>query len=278
MHRFRSDSESDGEPIKFDSFNNFSISSFNLSPDSASIENVFEDYNELLHGEQILSADSRVFSHTFFAKYLQVARALKPTLTSAACDLISTEYTRLRSQDITQHNIAKTQPVTARTLESLIRLSAAHAKSRINRNIDSVDVYAAISMINFAYFKELHIKTQVGSKINENISSNSAEVSNLSTHFSSKLNHQESTNSSNCESIAILSNLVSEQEFDTFKGLVFLTFSEKHTQLMKVSELLSLINNVTEGKRYTRETMLEFLYKMQECNQIMVSEEMVYLI
>ena len=270
MHRFRSELESHGEPIKLDSF-----SSFNSLPQERNCsENIFEDYNELLHGYQILSGDNRIFSPSFFSKYLQVARALKPTLTLAACDLISTEYTRLRTQDITQYNVAKTQPVTARTLESLIRLSTAHAKSRINKNIDSVDVHAAISMINYAYFKELHNKSEVKSKMDLHSISESVEDLDINNNFSSTLKQQDVFNSSQRESTAV--DL--KQDLDNFKGLIFRTFSEAHTQMINVDDLLSLINSSSHDTVYSRETMLDFLYKMQEINQIMVSDDLVYLI
>ena len=282
MHRYRPDSESHGEPIRFESCSNFFISSRHSLPGSGDCsENIFEDYNELLHGNQILSGDNRLFSPTFFAKYLQVARALKPSLTLAACDLISTEYTRLRTQDFTQYNIAKTQPVTARTLESLIRLSTAHAKSRINKKVESVDVYAAISMINFAYFKELSIKNKINTnEINEIMFSDNTERSPLSLNLSSIPKHQEVAipDFPISEQSEMLFNISSKQDFVKFKELVFRAFSNAHTDLMKVDELLLAINNAIPGIFYTLETLLDYLSKMQEYNQIMVSDEMVYLI
>jgi DNA replication licensing factor MCM3 len=40
-------------------------------------------------------------------------------------------------------------------LETLIRLSTAHAKARLSRTVDIEDAQAAIELVQFAYFKKV---------------------------------------------------------------------------------------------------------------------------
>jgi len=94
-------------------------------------------------------------------KYIHFAKALKPQLTKEAADIIVEEYTRLRNQDLSQtDNQARTQPITARALESMIRLATAHAKCRMSKTVDPEDSEVAIDLIQFAIFKKVLEKTK----------------------------------------------------------------------------------------------------------------------
>lgn len=53
----------------------------------------------------------------------------------------------------------KTSPVTARTLETLIRLSTAHAKARISKTVELEDSEVAVELVQYAYFKKVGRRT-----------------------------------------------------------------------------------------------------------------------
>lgn len=49
----------------------------------------------------------------------------------------------------------QTSPVTARSLETLIRLSTAHAKARMSKAVELEDSEVAVELVQFAYFKKV---------------------------------------------------------------------------------------------------------------------------
>ena len=73
-----------------------------------------------------------------------------------AAAAISEEYARLRSVADVSEGSAKTIPITARCLETLIRLSTAHAKCRLSKKVETQDAEAAIELIQYAYFAKVH--------------------------------------------------------------------------------------------------------------------------
>ena len=155
MHRYRAANEQDGEAMPM-----------GLGVDMLSTENpeeniddnegtpMYEKYDALLHGN-LRSKKDKIVSMKFMQKYIHIAKSIKPVLTREASEVISEEYSRLRSQDTEHTDMARTQPVTARALETLIRLSTAHAKARLSRHVERKDAEAAIDIVTFAYFKKV---------------------------------------------------------------------------------------------------------------------------
>jgi len=76
-------------------------------------------------------------SISFLKKYIHYAKQrMRPKLTAEAAEEISSTYCHLRS--LSDQTREKTLPITARTLENLIRLSTAHAKARLSQTIEQV--------------------------------------------------------------------------------------------------------------------------------------------
>jgi len=88
-------------------------------------------------------------------KYIQYAKSKPPpVLTKGAADYIVQVYASFRNMDMEGNN-KKTSPLTARTLETLIRLSTAHAKARLSTKVEEVDARQAEEIMRFALFQEV---------------------------------------------------------------------------------------------------------------------------
>ncbi|XP_073952705.1 DNA replication licensing factor Mcm3-like [Choristoneura fumiferana] len=158
MHRYRNPKEQDGEVLPMGS----SVEMLSTdNPDNDEVEDtaesIYEKYDPLLHGNT-RSKKERILSTKFMRKFLHIAKLMKPKLTQEASDSIADEYARLRSQDMMDCDVARTQPVTARTLETLIRLATAHAKCRLSFEVTQDDALAAIELVQYAYFKKVLTK------------------------------------------------------------------------------------------------------------------------
>lgn len=62
--------------------------------------------------------------------------------------------------------LVQTSPLTARTLETLIRLATAHAKARLSPSVNELDAIAAEEILRFALFKEV-VRAKSKSKKNK---------------------------------------------------------------------------------------------------------------
>ncbi|KAJ1919545.1 MCM DNA helicase complex subunit [Mycoemilia scoparia] len=148
---------------------------------------VFEPFNEFLHagvamqrartrrghrnrhrllhsqpdGDTADEEDRReILSTAFLKRYIFYAKSLiKPVLTPEAADEIANAYADLRGQingssgDPSRPGYS-TAPITARTLETLIRLATANAKARLSSKVESEDAEIARKLLRFALFKE----------------------------------------------------------------------------------------------------------------------------
>ncbi|KAL7430988.1 hypothetical protein ACHAXM_002464 [Skeletonema potamos] len=92
-----------------------------------------------------------VLQHEFLRKYLHFAKTrMKPVLTEEARECIAGRYAEMRSRQD-----ERTLPVTARSLETIIRLASAHAKARLSMVVEAEpDVAAAMDILSFALYHE----------------------------------------------------------------------------------------------------------------------------
>ncbi|KAJ9598261.1 hypothetical protein L9F63_011082, partial [Diploptera punctata] len=136
MHRYRNPGEQDGEALPMGSSVDI-LSTQMPDQEEGTSENtpIFEKYDSLLHGST-RSRKDKVISVEFMKKYVHIAKHMKPVLTEEASEVIAEEYSKLRSQDTADTDIARTQPLMART-------------------VSVEDAQAAIELVQFAYFKKV---------------------------------------------------------------------------------------------------------------------------
>ncbi|KAL6928065.1 hypothetical protein ACO0SA_002795 [Hanseniaspora valbyensis] len=140
----------------------------------------FEKFNPLLHAGAKISVNNDdpngtkiplIVSITFLKKYIQYAKEyITPKLTDLATKEIVKTYTDLRSSDHAR------SAVTARTLETLIRLSSAHAKLRLSHLVEEEDAIVARDLLRFTLLKndfKPTMKESLVSVINKNLNKKS---------------------------------------------------------------------------------------------------------
>ncbi|EXJ76923.1 minichromosome maintenance protein 3 [Capronia epimyces CBS 606.96] len=162
MHRYRQPGTEEGAPIREQPNQILGIGLQEEQSSTQSTE-VYEKYNAILHsGFSIAGRNRRKQVHPvsmpFIKKYIQYAKSrCKPVLTQEASEYVVSAYSNLRNEQI-KANERRTSPITARTLETLIRLSTAHAKARLSGRVEESDAVAAEEILKFALFREVAVK------------------------------------------------------------------------------------------------------------------------
>lgn len=177
MHRYLQPGLDEGQPARdnLDQALDMGAPSEGTDADGAAMlgdTSPYEKYNALLHagitagnesGGSSSSSNKKkeVLSIAFVKKYIQYAKQrIHPVMTKGAAEWIVNVYANLRNDELAG-NQRKTSPLTARTLETLIRLATAHAKSRLSSKVDERDAEVAEEILRFALFKEV-IRTGKG--------------------------------------------------------------------------------------------------------------------
>ncbi|KAF1376313.1 hypothetical protein PFLUV_G00210210 [Perca fluviatilis] len=256
----------------------------------------------------------KIVSKEFMRKYIHIAKAVTPVLTEEAANHIAEEYSRLRSQEQMGADIARTSPVTARTLETLIRLSTAHAKARMSKAVELEDSEVAVELVQFAYFKKVLEKEKKRSRQQRDSASEEEEEEESATQRSQKTTKKRGRRGSQgsdpyspydfseeqnvpdiqagtpkpakplrddeepmeATSQAKDSELSAER-LKEFKSSLFAVFQSAHAQSVKMKTLMDDINKERE-KRFAEPEVRAALARMQDDNQVMVADDIIFLI
>jgi len=145
MHRFCPRGQ-EGQPLVFsDKYEEIT----RADEEEEEAQPMYQQKDRLLHGH---FKGAEILTVTFLKKYIHYAKSrMQPKISDEASEKIVTHYGTLRDKDANAYN---TLPVTARTLETLIRLSSAVAKCRLSREVLESDVDTAYAIMEAAIFSE----------------------------------------------------------------------------------------------------------------------------
>uniref|UniRef100_A0A8C7SUD9 DNA replication licensing factor MCM3 n=1 Tax=Oncorhynchus mykiss TaxID=8022 RepID=A0A8C7SUD9_ONCMY len=296
MHRYRAPGEQEGTAMPMGStVDVFATEDPNLTESAEQELQIYEKKDNVLHGHR--NKKEKVVTMEFIRKYIHVAKLVKPVLTQQASDHIAEEYSKLRSHDQVNAESARTMPVTARALETMIRLSTAHAKARMSKTTDLVDVEAALELMQFAYFKKvtlgsnsLTLDTFLGDKMinfmdrkrKENMDVTDAGAESDPYEFEDE-EHGKARARTPCMwddvRLCILKPLLPRLKL--FKAALMKAFQTTRSQSVAVTELMTLVNKTTHGQddhEFDEQEVEKLLGHMQADNQVMMSEGVVFLI
>ncbi|EFN65910.1 Zygotic DNA replication licensing factor mcm3 [Camponotus floridanus] len=316
MHRYRNPLEQDGEALSLGSKLDMLTTK---NPDDVAIEEaqtqVYQKYDPLLHG-QTRSKKDQILTIQFMRKYIHIARCMKPKLTEEASAVIAEEYSKLRSEDMVEYDVARTQPVTARTLETLIRLATAHAKARLSKNVEDEDARAAIELVQFAYFKRVLEKEKKKRRRRDSDASENADdieesrqpkrskktkdsddpyeydsddALDVTTRRTTRTQSQRiSTPPETMETMETMESVetstpqtatptITQERFAIFKSSLHKLFQDRRIQTIPLREVTSYLNT-TQSLNFTNDEINAAINTMTEANQIMAAEGNIFLI
>ncbi|RXN15248.1 maternal DNA replication licensing factor mcm3-like isoform X1 [Labeo rohita] len=246
MHRYRAPGEPEGAAMPLGStVDVFATEDPNITEAAEQELQIYEKKDNVLHGHR--RKKEKVVTMEFIRKYIHVAKLVKPVLTQEASDYIAEEYSRLRSHDQVNSDSARTMPVTARALETMIRLSTAHAKARMSKTIDLRDAEAALELMQ----KRSRISKDVDDDVEMTQAGEDSDPYDFIEDENSRLK--------------------------VFKAALLKAFKVTRSQSVAVPDLLTHINK-GQDEEFDQNEINLLLERMQDDNQVMVSENVVFLI
>ncbi|XP_056419038.1 DNA replication licensing factor MCM3 [Hyla sarda] len=301
MHRYRGAGEQDGDAMPLGSaVDILSTNDPSVSHEEQQELQIYEKHDSLLHG--VKKRREKIISMEFMRKYIHVAKLFKPSLTSEAANYIAEEYTRLRNQDQMSTDVARTSPVTARSLETLIRLSTAHAKVRMSKTVQLQDAEAAVELVQYAYFKKVLEKEKKRRKKDEDSDAEDEEQQEAPAERTTRKKRKTTAAEGESHDPYDFSDTEGEtpdvrspktpegrkaessekgglsgERLKDFKAALLDAFKSAHAQSVAMPALMESINKNNDSP-FSDGEVKAALELMEEANHIMVSENIVFLI
>ncbi|EFA12381.1 DNA replication licensing factor Mcm3 [Tribolium castaneum] len=278
MHRYRNPGEQDGEVLPMGSSVDMLSTMRPEEVDDDKVTPMYEKYDALLHGESRKKTD-KILSVDFMRKYIHFVKILKPTLTEQASEIIADEYSKLRSEDVLENHVARTQPVTPRTLETMIRLATAHAKARMSRTVTAQDAYAAIELVQYAYFKKVLEKEKKRRRNAQSESENEEMEEESQRTKKSRQEVEESEEEMETETIEIDSTpaMITSERLTQFRSSLDRAFRDNRAQSLSLARIRDSVNTDNIAP-FSQGEIRAAIDQMTEANQVMLADGIVFLI
>ncbi|KAH6765243.1 Minichromosome maintenance family protein [Perilla frutescens var. frutescens] len=276
MHRYRS--VADGGTRLDDSSRN------EVEDDPQAGSTVFVGYDRMLHGRKSdrkrKSGDTLTIN--FLKKYIHYAKnRIQPELTDEASEHIATAYAELRNAG-SNVKTGGTLPITARTLETIIRLSTAHAKLRLSREVLRSDVEAALKVLNFAiYHQELNeMEEREDERLREKERESRADTEAGDNDGARKSGRNKTNNAGSTATTGDTEAMdidppptsevnTSSERFDAFSAALGKHRHAQHLEQMPIADIEVVVNSGA-GAPYSAAEIMALLEIMHEKGSLMI--------
>lgn len=240
---------------------------------------IFVKYNRMLHGKK-KGHKGEILTNKFLKKYIHYAKhRIQPDLTDEASEQIATAYAELRNASSNAQSGGGTLPITARTLETIIRLSTAHAKLKLSRQVTKSDVDAALKVLNFAiYHKEL---TEMEGR--EKVRQKEADRKRAAEHQPGNNDKPDDGVSATTDAMEVddpsaagPANNISPERAEAFNSAFGQHMRANHLDNISIEDIEKTVN-MQAAMRYSKEEILSLLERLAEENRLMVVDGRVIM-
>ncbi|CAE6216179.1 unnamed protein product [Arabidopsis arenosa] len=255
---------------------------------------LFVKYNQTLHGKKKRGqTHDKTLTIKFLKKYIHYAKhRITPKLTDEASERIAEAYADLRNAG-SDTKTGGTLPITARTLETIIRLATAHAKMKLSREVTKADAEAALKLMNFAiYHQEL---TEMDDREQEERQREQAEQERTPSgrrgnqHRNNENGEENDTANVDGETadpmevdeppVEQFSGTVSAARIETFERVFGQHMRTHRLDDISIADIETVVNNNGVGaSRFSADEIMALLEKLQDDNKVMISDGKVHII
>lgn len=229
---------------------------------------VFVPYDKLIH----VNKEKKILSIPFIKKYLMYAKErISPVLNDEAQQKIVEAYADLRIKED-----SRTLPVTARTLETMIRLTVAHAKCRLSNEATIEDAQTVLEIMRFALYNDATGANIVG------IQTPATTTTSNATRKKRAAEEEIPTagNDNNAQSEAAPSEpatkrarTLTDAETRYKEFLKVVTEAFKLSEMASIAELKASANGARTEELFDDEEIMTHLKKMDADGKLIVLEE-----